>query len=193
MAPTTTGPELRPMRILKSRAAFFFQSLAVPGKGVLDGEGGVAGPEGMVLVGEWCAEEGHDAVTGELVDRPLVLVDLIHEDLEAPVHDPVDLLGVELLGDGGEVRHVGKEDGDELALPFDRAPGGEDLLGQKLGSVGLGMGEIEGRGGGEGVAALAAELPVQRDRGAAGGTYELQPGTAFLAESHSFAVVKLTF
>jgi len=83
----------------------------------------------MILVGQRGTEKGHDAVTGELVDRPLVLVDLVHEDLEAPIHDPVDLLRVELLGDGGEVRHIRKEDGDELALPFHRASGGEDLLG----------------------------------------------------------------
>ena len=95
--------------------------------------------------GQGGAEEGHDAVAGELVDRPLILVDLIHEDLEAPVHDPVDLLGVELLRDGGEVRHVGKKDGDELALAFDGAPGGEDLLGKELGGVGVRLGVVEGR------------------------------------------------
>ena len=123
----------------------------------------MTGSDGMVLMGEWGAEEGHDAIAGELVDRPLVLVDLIHEDLEASVHDPVDLLGVELLGDGSEVCHVGKEDGDELALAFDGAPGGENLLGEELGGVGLWVGVIEessGLGGSEGLAATTAELII---------------------------------
>ena len=121
MAPTTTGPELRPMRILKSMAQVFFEFLTIAGQGCWMARAAWQARTRMVLMGEGCAEEGHDAVAGELVDRPLVLVDLIHEDLEAAIHDPVDLLGVELLGEGGEVRHVGKEDGDELALPFDRA------------------------------------------------------------------------
>ena len=85
------------MRIAKSRRQLFFQSLTVADKGVLYGEGRIAGPDGMVLMSQRGTEERHDAVAGKLVDRTLVLVDLIHEDLEAPVHDLVDLLGVELL------------------------------------------------------------------------------------------------
>jgi len=36
----------------------------------------------------------------ELVDRALAAVDLIHQDLETPVHYSVDVLGVELVGHG---------------------------------------------------------------------------------------------
>ena len=68
---------------------------------------------------------------------PSYLMDLIHEDLEAPVHDPVDLLRVELLGHGGVVGDIGEEDRDELALPFHGTPGGEDLVGQELRGVGV--------------------------------------------------------
>ena len=62
-------------------------------------------------------------------------MDLIHEDLEAAIHDLVDLLGIELLRDGREVRHIGKEDGDKFALTFDSTPCGEDLLCQELRGV----------------------------------------------------------
>ena len=58
----------------------------------------MAGALGVVLVGERRAEEGHDAIAGELVDRTLVAVDLGHEDLETAVQDLVDLLRVQLLG-----------------------------------------------------------------------------------------------
>ena len=91
----------------------------------------------MVFVGKRSTEEGHDAVAGELVDGALILVDLIHEDLEAAVHDLVDFFGVELLRDACEVCHVGEEDGDELALPFQGGAGGEDLVGEVLGGVGV--------------------------------------------------------
>jgi len=78
----------------------------------------MAGPDGMVLMGQGGAEEGHDPIAGELVDGPLVAMDLLHQDLEAAVHDLVDLLGIQLLGEGGEGGHIGEEDGDELALSF---------------------------------------------------------------------------
>ena len=73
-------------------------------------------------------------------------MDLVHQDLEAPIHDLVDFLGVELLGDGGVIGHVGKEDGHELPFALDGAAGGEDLLGQEFGGVGLGLGVVDGRG-----------------------------------------------
>ena len=100
----------------------------------------------MILVGEGRTEEGHHAVPGELVDRPLVTVDLIHEDLEAPVHDLVDLPGVELLGKGRVVCHVGKEHRHHLVLALDTAPRAEDLVSEELGGVRLGLGEVERRG-----------------------------------------------
>jgi hypothetical protein len=47
----------------------------------------------------------------------------------------VDVLGVEALREGGETRDVNEEHGDELALAFEGALGGEDLLGKVLGRV----------------------------------------------------------
>ena len=39
-------------------------------------------------------QKGHDPVAGKLVDGPFILMNLIHQDLEAPVHDLVDFFGI---------------------------------------------------------------------------------------------------
>src|SRR5262249_37606953 len=41
------------------------------------------------------------------------------------VHDNGPILGIQPLGERGRARHIGKEDGSELALPLDRSRGGE--------------------------------------------------------------------
>ena len=60
------------------RAAHF---LGMPLHRLLHPERGVAGPDGMVLVGHWRAEEGHDAVPHHLVYRALIAVDGLHHVL----------------------------------------------------------------------------------------------------------------
>ena len=154
----------------------------------------MTGSLSVVLVGEGCAEEGHNPVTGELVDRPLVLVDLIHENTKAAVHDAVDLFRVELLGEGGEVRDVGEEDGDELALTLHGASRGENLVREKLGRVGVGLREVGRRGGFRGrqrLAAFSAEFELRRIGKVALRADPLQPGTAFSAEFHPIRVFDL--
>ena len=74
--PTTTGPELRPMRSWKGRPYCLLDLLPVVRHGLLDGQGRMAGPLGMVLVGQRGTEEGHHPIAGELVDGALVAVDL---------------------------------------------------------------------------------------------------------------------
>jgi hypothetical protein len=54
----------------------------------------------------------------------------VQEDVKAAIHEGMDLLGIEVLREAGESGHVGKQDGDLLALPFERTAGGQDLLGQ---------------------------------------------------------------
>jgi hypothetical protein len=75
----------------------------------------------MVLVGEGGAEEGHDAVAHDLVDGTLVLVNGFHHALENGIQQLTRLFGVAL----GEQLHgsleVGKQDGDLLALAFQRS------------------------------------------------------------------------
>ncbi len=132
---------------LEVDAILLLQLLPVVRQGFLDGKGGMAGSLGMVLVGQRGAEEGHHPIAGELVDGALVAMDLIHEDLKAPVQDLMDLFRVQLLREGGVGGHVGEEDSDDLALPFYRGAGGEDLVGQVLGGVGSGDGVVGERGG----------------------------------------------
>ena len=161
---------------------------------LLDGQGGMTGPLGMVLVGQGGAEEGHHPVAGELVDGALVAVDLGHQDLEAPVHDLVDLLGVQLLGEGGVVGHVREEDGDDLALPLYRGAGGEDLIGQVLGGVGGGMGGVEGRmffRDRQLMTALLAEFPGGGGDTSAFGAAILKSAAAFNTELSILGILKL--
>ena len=58
----------------------------------------MACPLGVVLVGHGGAEQGHDPVSGELVDRTFIPVDLVHQDLEAAVHDLMGFLGIYFFG-----------------------------------------------------------------------------------------------
>jgi hypothetical protein len=54
----------------------------------------MAGPLSMVFVGNRCAKKGHYPIPCELVNRAFIFVDFIHQDLETPIHDLVDFLGV---------------------------------------------------------------------------------------------------
>jgi hypothetical protein len=83
----------------------------------------------MVLVGDGRAEEGHDAITGELIDGFLEPMYPVQEDMKAAVHEGMDLLRIEALREGGEPGHIGKQDRDLFALPFESTAGGQDLLG----------------------------------------------------------------
>ena len=82
----------------------------------------------VVLVRDGSPEERHHAVTGELVDRALEPVDSPGEDVEDAIEDAMPLLGVEAFGEAHGVDHVGEEHAHVLALSFERAARGEDLL-----------------------------------------------------------------
>jgi hypothetical protein len=56
----------------------------------------------MVLVGDGGAEQRHDAVAQELVDRSLVAVHLGKDQLEDARHHAVNVLGIEALAERGE-------------------------------------------------------------------------------------------
>src|SRR5207248_10119002 len=57
----------------------------------------MAGPAGMVLLGDRGAEESHDAVTGELVDRAPEPAHPLGQDPDQTTHDPCPVLGVKIL------------------------------------------------------------------------------------------------
>src|SRR5262249_45843486 len=96
----------------------------------------VAGATCVVLVGDRGAEDRHDAVPGELVDRTLEPVNPVGEDLEEAVHDPIPLLGIDLLAEVHRPFEICEEHRDLLALALESAARGEDLLGEMLRGVG---------------------------------------------------------
>jgi hypothetical protein len=69
----------------------------------------------VVLVQGRHAEDGHDGVADELLDRASVVLDCAPGALEVARHHPAERLGVELLAQRGRARHVRKENGDRLA------------------------------------------------------------------------------
>jgi hypothetical protein len=69
----------------------------MPSHSLLYGQCCVASPLSVVLKGNRRPKERHHPVTRELIDGPLIQLDLLHEDLEAVLHDLVDFFGVSLL------------------------------------------------------------------------------------------------
>ena len=104
---------------------------------LLHPERGVARAHGVILVGERRAEEGHDPVAHHLVHGALVAVDGLHHAFEHGVEELARLLGIAVGEQLHRALEVGEEHGDLLALALQRGLGGEDLLGQVLGGVGL--------------------------------------------------------
>ena len=104
----------------------------VPLHQLLHAQGGVAGPHGVILVGDGRPEQCHDPVAHHLVHRPLVAMDGLHHALEDRVEKLARLLGIAVGQQLHRALEVCKQDGHLLALTFQRASRGEDLLGQVL-------------------------------------------------------------
>ena len=100
------------------------QLRGVAGDRLLHGEGGVAGSDGVVLVGERGAEERHDPVAHDLVHRALVAVNGVHHPLEDRVQEPARVLGIAVGEQLEGALQVGEHHGDMLALSLERVAGG---------------------------------------------------------------------
>jgi len=72
----------------------------------------------VVLVGEGCAEERHDAVAHHLVDRTLVTVDRLHHPFEHRVEELACFLRVAVREQLHGTFEVSEEDRDLLAFAF---------------------------------------------------------------------------
>ena len=109
----------------------------IPANGGLHVEGGVARPDGVILLRERRAEQRHDPIAHHLVHGALVAVDRLHHVFEHGVEELPGLLGIAV----GKQLHgglkVGEQDRDLLALAFQGELGREDLLGLVLGGIGL--------------------------------------------------------
>jgi hypothetical protein len=105
--------------------------------GVLHAQRRVAGSDRVILVGEGGAEEGHDPVAHDLVDRPLVAVDRFHHPFEDRIEDGAGFLGVAVSKEFHGALKVGEEHCHLLALAFERGPRRQDALGEVPGCVAL--------------------------------------------------------
>ena len=132
MERTTTSPEFSPTRIWTCTPVRAAHLLGVLLDRLLHPQRGVAGADRVVLVGERRAEQRHDAVAHHLVHGALVAVDGLHHAFEHRIEERARLLGIAVGEQLHRALEVGEEDRDLLALAFERAPGGEDLLGEVL-------------------------------------------------------------
>jgi hypothetical protein len=137
------------------------------------------------------AEQRHDPIAHHLVDGALVVMHGLHHPLEDRVEDLARLLRVPVGQQLHGALQVGEEHGDLLALPFEGRLRGEDLLGEVLGSVGLGRGEARLSGLVERRRTLAAELVPRRIARATGWAGRRQWRSALAAELHPGGILYL--
>jgi hypothetical protein len=93
-----------------------------PADRALHAQRGSDRPLGVVLMGHRGAEDGHDAVAGELVDVSAEGLHGAGQRGQHPVGDRADPFRVEVLGPGGEVGQVAEEHSDDA--PLGRGQGG---------------------------------------------------------------------
>ncbi len=67
---------------------------------------------------QFTIEQGHDSISGHLIDRPLVIMDLVDENLVDFVHHGIDFFRAQFLRQGGKALHVTKHHGDLLVFSF---------------------------------------------------------------------------
>ncbi len=128
----------------------------------------------MVFMGDRRSEQRHNAVPQHLVHRALVAMDSLHHDMDCRLQELLSGFGVEVLDQLGRVLDVGEKDSNLLALALQGTTGGQDLVGQKLGGVGLGLRIVYGRrflGLPLIVAAGTTEFCTQGDFSSAVGTF----------------------
>jgi hypothetical protein len=151
----------------------------------------------VILVGDRRPEQRHDPVAHDLIDRALVAVDGLHHPFE---HGVEELPGFFRILVGQQLHRpfqVREQDRDLLALPFEGTLGGEDLLGEVLGGVGLGGVEsrprhrVRGLGSAEPLTTLLAELGAELIRGAATRARSFEPSPTLLTEDGIAGVLVL--
>ena len=137
----------------------------------------------VVFVGDRRAEQGHDAVTQELIYRAFVAMDLGEHELERAAHDRVDVLGIEARRHRREPRNVDEKHRDLLAFALKRGPRLKDRLGEMAWSVAVRRCKAGcARSGSEGGTAPTAVFVRRRIALATRRTGHDQGGTALAAE-----------
>ena len=85
---------------------------------------------GVILVGDRCTKERHDAVANDSVHGALVMMDRLDHAFEHRVEDLLRSLGVAISKQLHRTLDVGKQDGDLFALSLEGCPCGADLIGE---------------------------------------------------------------
>ena len=111
--------------------------LGVAAQGGLHGQGGVAGAQGMVFMGNGGAEQGHDAVTQHLIHRALEAVHGVHHVPQGRIEEPLGGFGIEVADEFGGAFEIGKQHRHLLALAFQRGARRQNLLDEMARRVGL--------------------------------------------------------
>ena len=158
-------------------------------------EGGVAGAHGVIFVGQWRPEQGHDSVASHLADGALVAMDGVHHSFDHGVEQLVGLFRIAIGEHFQRTLEVGKENGDLLSLAFQRRAGDQNFLGEVLRRICLGRSRsVLGfwlRRLREWRPALTTEPVVGRTGRATGSTGGSERRAALAAKSHVGWVVML--
>src|SRR5262245_55661598 len=104
--------------------------LTVVAHGVLRDQRRIAGPHGVIFMGDRRAEQGHDAVAQHLIHRAFVLMNGCHHALQHRVEELARLFGVAVGQQLYRPLEIGKQHGHLLPLAFEGGLGGEDFLGE---------------------------------------------------------------
>ena len=153
----------------------------------LHGQGGVAGAQGVVFVGNGRTEQRHNAIAEHLIDGALEAVYGVHHVVEGRIEELLGGFGIEAPDQFRRVFEVGKQHRDLLALAFEGTAGGEDFLRQMPGGIDLGSGRghcglyREGSGA-QMLSALGAEFCHWCRCKATGGADHLPPFATLRAE-----------
>ena len=86
-------------------------------------QGGITCPYCMVLMGQRCPKQRHNAVAHDLVHRALVVMHRCHQALQDWVEEPTGLLRVTVSQQLHGPLQVSKQHGDLLALAFQDTTG----------------------------------------------------------------------
>ena len=115
-------PQVEPETVLA------LDGLAQSGHGCAGVGGGTDGAQGIVLVRDRHAEDGHDRVADELLDRAAVALDRPPRGGEVAVEHAPQRLRVERLRELGRLDEVDEEDRDRLAPFLEHDRSGERRL-----------------------------------------------------------------
>src|SRR5262249_30359982 len=138
-----------------------------------------------ILVRERRTEERHDPITHDLVDSAFVAMDRVHHQFEHRVENLSRLFGITVGEQFHRALQIGEQNGDLLALAFQRALRGQNLLGEVLRCICLGgcksLGDVVSRRR-QRLAAPSAEVVVRSSAGGAVWACSRELGPALRAE-----------